>query len=76
MSDYTPTTAEIRKNYWIGTAFSKDAMRTADKIMEYEAFDRWLAEVKADAWEEGMYAGKADDYFGDPDNPYRQGVDQ
>ena len=61
---YTPTTAVVRTDY-IRTQFT-------DVDKAGEEFDRWLAEVKAEVWEEGMYAGKADDYFGDPDNPYRQ----
>ena len=73
MSDYTPTTEEVRKNYWVGTAFSKNAMRTADKILEYEAFDRWLAEVKADAWDEGWLHNVDDRIWSSlHDNPYRE----
>ena len=54
---YTPTTEEVR---W---QFSTDS---PSEFMP-EQFDRWLAEVKAEAWEEGwdsdLYAV----------NPYRQG---
>lgn len=65
---YTPTTGVVRTDY-IRTQFT-------DVDKAGEEFDRWLVEVireaKEEAWEEGMYAGKADDYFGNPDNPYRQ----
>ena len=67
--DYTPTTEEVRKDYWIGTAFSKNAMRTSDKIREEAAFDRWLAEVKAQAWQEGWDTKPP---YQEINNPYRQ----
>ena len=62
MSDYTPTTEEVRNSY----ASWSDA---------YPEFDRWLAEVKAEAWEEGAIATAM--YFdppklSEPTNPYRQ----
>lgn len=31
--------------------------------------DGWLAEVKAQAWDEGYVS--SDDYYGEHDNPYR-----
>ena len=65
---YTPTTEVVEANY----EYSNWLQRAGDRE-QYEAeFNRWLAEVKADAWEEGLYAGAADSYFGYPDNPYRQ----
>ena len=49
----TPTTLEVRESY---TYF-----RGAIPTVEHEAeFDRWLNEVKAEAWEEGANAGYAD----------------
>lgn len=70
MSDYTPTTEEVS----IGWAWYKSGWIHSDEIQPQ--FDRWLAEVKAQAWEEGHsqpwelgeggYALKAV-------NPYRQG---
>lgn len=42
--DYTPTTGEVRRAYWRGTA-----LRSADHVREDAAFERWLAEVKAQA---------------------------
>jgi len=56
VSNYTPTTEEV-----------KDALPSG-RI--YAQFDRWLAEVKAQAWEEGYRdccAGR-----GIIANPYRQ----
>ena len=59
MSDYTPTTEEVRDhNNWLG-----------------EEFDRWLAEVKAEAWEEGCQSGWERQWQTDDEitfNPYRQ----
>ena len=42
MSDYTPTTEEVYRRFWRGTP-----LRSEDKLREYVALDRWLAEVKA-----------------------------
>lgn len=66
MTDYTPTTKEVRLDYAPAKTFPADAE---------EQFDRWLAEVKAQAWEEGMLVGQ-DNYYGSPSNPYRQGEQQ
>ena len=69
MTDYTPTTEEVR-SYFMGSSFSRG-----------EQFDRWLAEVKAQAWEEGYF----EDHNMTPSarrimnkmlNPYRQGKAQ
>lgn len=52
MDDYTPTTEEVRDRYWIndgGFSDPEDAKR----------FDRWLASVRADAWDEGEEAGES-----------------
>lgn len=72
MSDYLPTTEEIR-NFW------------GDDVISQMQFDRWLAEVKAEAWEEGqlalleymgvtLYSFKGDEIINpkQPKNPYRQ----
>ena len=81
MSDYTPTTEEVRQN-WQGYGYIRDSQLGRIKG---EDFDRWLAEVKAQAWEEGMmafdFAVVQDKGEGDPrhhltDNPYRQGEEQ
>ena len=46
MTDYTPTTEEVYRRFWRGTP-----LRSEDKLREYVALDRWLAEVKAQAVE-------------------------
>ena len=46
MTDYTPTTEEVRNRY-LSEVFPEDEAE----------FDRWLAEVKAEAWDEGHDAG-------------------
>jgi len=69
MSEHTPTTEEVRQQYTreqpphVGTVSSKSA-----------EFDRWLAGIRAQAWEEGQASGAA---YGDTHNsmhanPYRQ----
>lgn len=64
---YTPSTDEVRSAY-------------ADNGGEYRDisegwFDRWLNEVKAQAWEEGAMQGHDDHEFGVEvwTNPYRKG---
>ena len=75
MSDYTPTTEEVYRRFWRGTP-----LRSEDKLREYVALDRWLAEVKAQAWEVGYKSAERNIAF--PDryvldvNPYRQGEEQ
>ena len=65
MSDYTPTTEEVSGayNFWL----QQCSEETVEEITE--KFDRWLAEVKAQAWEEGYNAKWVETYF--YDNPYR-----
>ena len=59
MSAYTPTTEEVRT--WL-----EDENLVAE-------FDRWLAEVKAQAWEEGLTSAFEVSWGTRPANPYRQG---
>jgi len=69
MSDYTPTTEEVYRAHWRGTP-----MRSENGLREYVALDRWLAEVKAQAWKEGFTHGSNSPVSGQTtDNPYRQG---
>ena len=65
MSDYTPTTEDIRAGWEYATAVIGDE-GTAQ-------FDRWLAEVKAQAWDRGYEAGLTDFASSMTTNPYRQG---
>lgn len=51
MTDYTPTTEEVRQQW---------GWNYPDYDNEDVAFDRWLAEVKAEAWSEGFDAGERD----------------
>lgn len=71
MTDYTPTTEAIRCEY--------SRVGSASKQRK-EAFDRWLAEVKADAWQDGAYhiAGRDNELVtrADTENPYRQREEQ
>lgn len=64
MSDYIPETNDVRANYVDGTRKLHGAnMRLQDV---YAEFDRWLTEVKAQAWQDGWHAKDTDV------NPYRQ----
>jgi hypothetical protein len=72
VSDYTPTTGDVRARY------VRD--HGAHFVSDWAEFDRWLAEVKAEAWEEGFDAGERDvhehelTHWDDSDciqNPYR-----
>ena len=74
MSDYTPTTEQVREQY------SREQPPHIGTVSEKRAeFDRWLDAVKAEAWDEGFDAGERDAFHLDthPDhtctpNPYRQ----
>ena len=66
MNDYTPSTDEIR-HYWAVQGV-KRAPRRAERSVE---FDRWLAKIKAEAWDEGFDAGVDHAIFKDfVFNPY------
>ena len=80
MSDYTPTTEEVRYKYswWTDKNLVARGVEPTDTKAE---FDRWLAEVKAQAWEEGKQV--AEDHYVPgidcdcfPANPYRQGEER
>lgn len=69
MSEYTLTTEEVRDGFSFSPSFSTQRNREA-------LFHRWLAEVKAEAWDEGW--GEGCEYgwsgTGKPkiENPYRE----
>ncbi len=71
MTDYTPTTEEVRRGY------SWNQLTNSYGINNGKEFDRWLDEVKAQALEVGYKSGVRNTVF--PDmyvldvNPYRQG---
>ena len=86
-SAYIPTTEEVRGAYE-GQLIKvgNNAYQLLDEAHAKAEFDRWLAEVKADAWEEGqlalleymgvpLYPSKGDEPRNpkQPRNPYRQG---
>jgi hypothetical protein len=65
MSDYIPTTEEVREQFsCIGRAIEaatelrggSNFKKTDEVWTKY--FDRWLADVKAEVWYEGYNAGK------------------
>jgi hypothetical protein len=71
MADYTPTTGAVRTDYANVTQFGLDMYKP-----RYEEFDRWLAEVKAQAWEEAVRHIKFvswDEIEILKENPYRHG---
>lgn len=53
MTVYTPTTEEVRRQWNNAVRSDLVAARSAD-------FNRWLASVRADAWDEGRSVGKAE----------------
>lgn len=53
MSDYTPSTDEVREVY-------ADAGYHAEMGDLAEDFDHWLAKERAEAWDEGHRAGYQD----------------
>ena len=80
MSGYTPTTDEVR-HYWVVQGVKRRSRR-AERAAE---FDRWLAEVRAKAWDEGANSTILVNWHccrrrafalaisNQPDNPYREG---
>lgn len=75
MSDYTPTVEEVRTDYVLAYAD-----RDSSQLLAGAAFDRFIAKVKVDAWDEGYETGCSSPYGTatpsgrpyDPEpNPYR-----
>lgn len=75
MSDYMLTTAGVRTAYGVAVTYPTRSFQ------ERQAeFDRWLEQVKAEAWEEGHEAAAMripegvwhDTASPRPTNPYRQ----
>ena len=62
MSDYTPTTGEMR-DAWIEYKCMSECEECPKE------FDRWLTQVKAEAWQEGYESVT----IATVANPYRQG---
>jgi hypothetical protein len=75
MSDYTPTTEEVRNQY---SGFStSNSNHTGQVYINLAEFDRWLAELicmaKADGFDEGWDARVNAETITPTENPYRQG---
>jgi len=80
VSDYTPTTEEMVLPPLNEEVIKQLALLGLDQMVvdvddeKAEQFlahvDRWLAEIKAQAWAEGVAERDRYDY---PENPYRQG---
>ena len=66
---YTPTTEEVREGY----SAEYDGCDCENCQYDRIAFDRWLAEVKAQAWQEGWDTKPP---YQKINNPYRQGEEQ
>ncbi|MFC0673526.1 hypothetical protein [Brachybacterium hainanense] len=88
MAEYTPTDEQIRAAYCAGSNLRRETLRQhymGEPATDYGAeFDRWLARVRAEAWDEGAESawrrstpevnGQAYHWrrSGEPYNPYRQ----
>jgi len=49
MTEYTPTTEEVRHQF-----VAAEWLSNGVPLATYEVFDRWLQSVKAEAWERGV----------------------
>ena len=78
MSEFTPTTQQVRDGYRYDPEDEyRDPIGAPQRSAEAgRAFDRWLDNVRAEAWEEGWRTGYADGaHYDDPritPNPYRK----
>lgn len=77
MNDYTPNTDEVRETYVIALMRAHYLFTAGldldDQLAEAgEAFDRWLDQVRADAWDEALDEVSASYVIPVPDNPYRK----
>lgn len=78
MSDHAPTTDEVRASWFSKeSGLAVSAMSTISSG-EYTGFDRWLEQVKAEAWAEGYsycfdMERRGIDNVSLRDNPYRKG---
>lgn len=71
---YTPTTEDLRISFpevWRTERQDDGNLSSFRHTVSIAEFDRWLTDVKAAVWDEGYVS--SDDYYGNPDNPYRQG---
>ena len=68
MSEYTPTTEEVKIKY---------CLASGNRVETPDEFDRWLNSIKAEAWEEGaesaFYNPEIRGFVEYPEeNPYRR----
>ncbi len=70
MSDYTPTTEQVRAAWAYFRNVSQADMPNPEALA---SFDRWIAGVREAAWNDGFDSGHyvADCDCGCRDNPYR-----
>lgn len=70
MAEYTPTTNGVLTRYAFQRArlFSPDS---PERDRARSEFDRWLAEIKADAWDEGVNHAHTCGIGERMPNPYR-----
>ena len=74
MNNWTPTTKQVREQFT-----REEPPRIGTVAEKSRAFDRWLEQVKAEAWDEGFDAGERDAFDLDENpnhecikNPYRR----
>lgn len=66
---YTPSLAEVRERYAQGASAFKPAR---SYVGAHAEFNRLIAQVRAEAWDEGWNAGVLKNYYGEEANPYRK----
>ena len=83
MTEYVPTTEEVRSLYKSGAWLMTDRAPNKFDQGEYEGvlfgeFDHWLNEIRAEAWDEGLHRGVSahcekdcDPKYDKQFNPYR-----
>ena len=62
------STDDIRTIY----AYSREEYEGGEAKDYFEAFDAWLKQVKAEAWDEGWLAAPGELAIYEGDNPYRE----
>lgn len=77
MSKYTPTTDEVRAAYvWTYTrnfdTYQVGRTLASEQKHYGDEFDRWIDQVKAEAWEECATEIEKQGTVQLPDNPYKE----
>lgn len=79
MSEYTPTTEQVRRYWQYGAnAWADEVARDDDTQVDGSSigaeFDRWLSQLLAETWDEGYTARASEDRLSPGEsNPYRVG---